>query len=118
MNVGEIIYIRVLAQEMSQKILVPVKIVERLIRESMDGIITTYVAQTPGGEQYELNSTEEMFKTLESARVELIEESTRNIDDIIKKASLFEQKYFNSTGVTQNEPQQEDVYVEENTTAP
>jgi hypothetical protein len=95
MNVGDIAYIRISTRGNGSKALVPIKVTEKLIRESIEGKIVSYVVRGPTGEDYEIDpEQEEIFTTLDEAREVVTKEAMAYVDRVIGKAKSFEQKYF------------------------
>ena len=97
LKVGDIAYIRIATRGTGGRALVPIKVTERLIRESMDNRIISYVVRGPTGEDYEIDpEQEEIFVTLQEAREVVTGEAMAYVDKVIGKAEAFEQKYFAS----------------------
>ena len=95
MNVGDIAYIRISTRGAGGKALVPIKVTEKLIRESLEGKIVSYVVRGPTGEDYEIDpEQEEIFTTLNEAREVVTKEAMAYVDRVIGKAKAFEQRYF------------------------
>ena len=95
MNVGDIAFIRITARGDSSRALIPIKVTERLIRETMKGKVVSYIVRGPTGEDYEIDpKQEEIYETLESAREVVTKEAMAYVEKVISKAKSFEKKYF------------------------
>tara|TARA_R110001592_G_scaffold86192_2_gene254474 strand:+ start:31 stop:390 length:360 start_codon:yes stop_codon:yes gene_type:complete len=94
-EVGDIAYIRVSVRGESQRAVVPIKVTERLIRESLEGKVVSYVVRGPTGEDYEIDpEEEELYTRLDDAKDVIVSEAMAGVDKIINKAKMFEQRYF------------------------
>ena len=95
LKVGDIAYIRIAVRGNAGRALVPIKVTERLIRESLEGKVISYVVRGPTGEDYEVDpEAEEIYVTMNDAREVLVKEAMSYVDKVIAKAQSFEQKYF------------------------
>lgn len=95
MNVGDIAFIRIATRGNSNRALIPIKVTERLIRETINGKVISYIVRGPTGEDYELDpDQEEIYETLDDARVVVTQEAMAFVEKVISKAQAFEQKYF------------------------
>jgi hypothetical protein len=95
MKVGDIAYIRIAVRGESKRALVPIKITERLIRESLEGKAVSYIVRSPTGEDYEIDpESEELYTALADAKKVLVKEAMFEVDKVINKAKSFEQRYF------------------------
>lgn len=95
MNVGDVAFIRVSIRGDSNRALIPIKVTERLIRETIKGKVISYIVRGPTGEDYELDpEQEEIYETLGDAREVVTKEAMAYVDKVISKAKSFEQKYF------------------------
>jgi len=105
MKVGDIAYIRIAVRGESKRALVPIKITERLIRESLEGKAVSYIVRSPTGEDYEIDpDNEELYTALEDAKEVLVKEAMVEVEKIIQKARAFEQRYFIKDIVQQQTP--------------
>ena len=95
MSVGDVAFIRVSIRGDSNRALIPIKVTERLIRETIKGKVISYIVRGPTGEDYELDpEQEEIYETLDDAREVVTKEAMAYVDKVISKARSFEQKYF------------------------
>ena len=95
MNVGDIAFIRIATRGTSSRALIPIKVTERLIRETIDGKVVSYIVRGPTGEDYELDpEQEEIYSNLDDARKVVTKEAMAYVEKVISKAKSFEQKYF------------------------
>ncbi|MBP04517.1 MAG: hypothetical protein CMA72_07015 [Euryarchaeota archaeon] len=94
MNVGDVAYVRVTARGGSEQ-LMPIKVAEKIVRETLEGKIISYVVRSPTGEDYELDpEREEYFTGIKAAEDTITNEAMVKIDKIISQAKRLEQKYF------------------------
>lgn len=94
MNVGDIAYVRVTARGGNEQ-LMPIKVAEKIVRETLEGKMISYVVRSPTGEDYELDpENEEYFTGIESAQETITHEAMVKIDKTIAQAKRLEQKYF------------------------
>ena len=98
MNVNDIAFIRIATRGNSNRALIPIKVTEKLIRETINGKVVSYIVRGPTGEDYELDpEQEEIYETLDDAREVVTKEAMEYVERVISKARSFEQKYFAGT---------------------
>ena len=90
MSVGDVAFIRVSIRGDSNRALIPIKVTERLIRETIKGKVISYIVRGPTGEDYELDpEQEEIYETLDDAREVVTKEAMAYVDKVISKARAF-----------------------------
>jgi hypothetical protein len=84
-SVGQVLY----ALSNKEMAVIPLRVTERILRETLDGEVVSYVAKTAGGKQVEdlskLSAT--FFTTADDVKVALVENVTRVVQQIVDNAS-------------------------------
>jgi hypothetical protein len=74
------------------KNIIPVKIVEKVIKETASGSQTAYTVMTPAGKKSPLSDDHLFFQTLEEAKNYLVEAAMALVSEVVRKAQVSAEK--------------------------
>ena len=74
------------------KNIVPVKIVEKVIKETINGSQTAYTVMTQSGKKLSLSDGHLFFQTLEEAKNYLVEAAMSLVNEVVRKAQVSAEK--------------------------
>jgi hypothetical protein len=98
--VGQVLY----ALSNKEMAVIPLRVTERILRETLDGEVVSYVAKTAGGKQVEdlskLSAT--FFTTADDVKVALVENVTRVVQQIVDNASQTADQAFGEAAKSDN----------------
>lgn len=95
------------------KNVIPVKIVEKVIKETADGSQTAYTVMTPGGKKTTLSDSHLYFQTVEEAKKYLVDAAMSLVEEVIKRACVSAEKFgFQLDGINPVHLQDSDDIIE------
>jgi hypothetical protein len=91
-NVGQVLYTVV----KEKQIVIPVRVVEQIIKKNLEGEETTYKVLLPNKKSQKVNleKLENVFKDLDDVNNFLLEKSKTTIDKMIEDAMTLEEEFF------------------------
>lgn len=75
------------------KAIVPVQVVEKVIKETADGVNTTYIVATSSGKRGPLSEKDRYFENLSDAKKFLLEAAMKLIEEVVVRAQAAAEKF-------------------------
>lgn len=99
MNVGDVLYLYTLHKK--NYVILPVRIHEKNVKESIRETTETYAVEIPGSEDLvqlsELDKLGRVFRTLEEAENDLLTDERNRIANLIKNSTDIQRKYYSDS---------------------
>lgn len=93
LKVGEVVYVK--AQAQKTNVLIPVKVLEKIVRQRVDDTSVQYVVQGPDKKSYDIDpKNDEIFLNGDEARRSLMADAARKVDLMIQKADRLRASVF------------------------